>query len=106
LSDPTWSAHAQFHHVLAWIWVTGLNIAIITLAWIPLQKREMWAFWALLVLFLFAHGGHFISSFVVPAGRPPEPWYNWALGAMSLIFVIGLGIGWRALFRQSPALDS
>jgi len=103
LDEPTWSAHAQFHHVLSWIWIAGLNVAMISLAWGPLQKRKKWAFWALLALFLFAHGGHFLSSFVVPAGRPSEPWYDFAIGAMSSIFAIGLGIGWRALSRQASA---
>lgn len=101
LDEPTWSAHAQFHHVLGWIWLTGLNVAIITLAWGPLQKRDKGSFWALLALFIFAHGGHFFTSLAVPAGRPSEPWYDFAIGAMSLIFAIGLGIGWRALSRQA-----
>ena len=32
LDEATWSDHAQFHHVLAWIWLVGLDIAIIALA--------------------------------------------------------------------------
>jgi hypothetical protein len=100
LGDPTWSAHAQFHHVLGWIWNVGLNVAIVALAWNPLQKRDRSTFWLLVVLFLFAQGGHFISSLVVPAGRPSEFWYDYALGATLLIFAIGLGIGWRALSKH------
>lgn len=97
LDETSWSDHAQFHHVLGWIWLVGLNIAIMTLAWGPLQKRERSSFWVLLALFISAQGGHFIASLVVPAGRPPEPWYDPALGAVALIFAIGLGIGWKAL---------
>jgi uncharacterized membrane protein YhaH (DUF805 family) len=97
LDDPTWSDHAQFHHVLAWIWLVGLNIAIIALAWGPLQKRERSSFWLLLFLFLSAQGGHFIVSLVVPAGRPSEPWYDPALGTVALIFAVGLGLAWKAL---------
>ena len=96
LDEPTWSAHAQFHHVLAWIWLVGLDIAIITLAWGPLQKRDRMSFWILLVLFISAQGGHFIASLVVPAGRPSEPWYDYALGTVALIFAIGLGMAWKA----------
>ena len=103
LDEPTWSAHAQFHHVLAWIWLVGLDIAIITLAWCPLQKRERSSFWILLVLFLSAQGGHFIASLVVPAGRPSEPWYDYALGTVALIFTIGLGIAWKALPNSDSA---
>jgi hypothetical protein len=97
LGELTWSAHAQFHHVLAWIWNVGLNIAIVALAWGPLQKREGNALWLLVILFIFAQGGHFIASRVVPAGRPSEWWYDYALGAMLLIFAMGLGIARRAL---------
>jgi len=100
IGDPTWSDHAQFHLFLSWLWIVGLNIAIIVLAWGPLQKRDRMSFWILLVLFLSAQGGHFIASLVVPAGRPSEPWYDYALGAMALIFAIGLGIGWKALFKK------
>ena len=99
LSEPTWSDHAQFHHFLAWVWLIGLDIAIITLAWGPLQKRDRMSFWILLVLFISAQGGHFIASLVVPAGRPPEPWYDYALGTVTLTFAIGLGLGWKALSK-------
>ena len=100
LGDPTWSDHAQFHHVLGWIWVVGLNIAIVALAWGPLQKRDRSTFWLLVLLFLSAQGGHFIVSVIVPTGRPSEFWYDYALGAIALIFAIGLGIGWSALSRS------
>ena len=97
LGDPTWSAHAQFHLFLSWIWIVGLDIAIISLVWGPLQKRERSSFWLLLVLFISAQGGHFIASLVVPAGRPSEWWYDYALGTVTLIFAIGLGLAWKAL---------
>ena len=100
LGDPTWSDHAQFHHVLAWIWVVGLDIAIIATAWGPLQKRDWKSLWLLLVLFVPAQGGHSIASLVVPAGRPSEWWYDYALGAVTLIFAIGLGVGWKALSKK------
>ena len=103
LDEPTWSDHAQFHHVLGWVWLVGLNIAIMTLAWGPLQKRERSSFWVLLALFISAQGGHFIASLVVPAGRPSEPWYDPALGSVALIFAIGLGIAWKALAKQDSS---
>ena len=101
IGESTWSDHAQFHLFLSWIWILGLDIAIITLAWGPLQKRDRGTFWVLVVLFLCAQGGHFIASLVVPAGRPSEWWYDYALGAESLIFAVGLGIGWRVLSKPN-----
>ena len=101
LGESNWSDHAQFHHVLAWIWNVGLNIAIVTLAWGPLQKRDRSTFWILVILFLIAQGGHFISSLIVPAGRPPEWWYDYALFTMALIFAIGLGIAWKVLSNST-----
>ena len=103
LDEPTWSDHAQFHHVLGWVWLVGLNIAIMTLAWGPLQKRERSSFWVLLALFISAQGGHFIASLVVPAGRPSEPWYDPALGSVALIFAIGLGMTWKALAKHDSS---
>jgi hypothetical protein len=103
LDEPSWSQHAQFHHVLGWIWLVGLNIAIIALVWGPLQKKDRMSFWILLILFLSAQGGHFIASLVVPAGRPSEWWYDYALSTMTLIFAIGLGIAWKALSEIASA---
>jgi hypothetical protein len=100
IGEPTWSDHAQFHLFLSWIWLLGLDIAIITFAWGPLQKRDKSTFWVLLLLFLCAQGGHFIASLVVPAGRPSEFWYDYALGTVALIFALGLGIAWKALSKS------
>ncbi len=103
IGEATWSDHAQFHLFLSWVWILGLDIAIIALAWGPLQKRERSSFWILLALFISAQGGHFIASLVVPAGRPSEFWYDYALGTMALIFAIGLGISWKALSNSDSA---
>jgi len=104
IGEPTWSDHAQFHLFLSWIWIVGLDIAIIALAWGPLQKRERSTFWILLPLFLFAQGGHFIASLVEPAGRPMDYWwYDYALGGVALIGAAGLAIAWKALANQNPS---
>jgi len=103
IGESTWSDHAQFHLFLSWLWIVGLDIAIIALAWVPLQKRDKGSFWILLVLFISAQGGHFIASLVVPAGRPSEFWYDYALGSVALIFAIGLGVGWKALSSTDSA---
>jgi len=103
IGESTWSDHAQFHLFLSWIWIVGLDIAIIALAWGPLQKRDRMSFWILLVLFISAQGGHFIASLVVPAGRPSQPWYDYVLGAVALIFAIGLGMARKALSNSDSA---
>src|SRR5215475_7045382 len=71
VGEPTWSAHAQFHHVLGIIWLTGLGVASLTLAWGPMQRGEKWSLSLLLSTFTFAHIGFFITQLIVPAGRPP-----------------------------------
>ncbi len=100
LGDPTWSNHAQFHLVLSWIWIVGLNIAILFIAWGTLQARDRNSFWVLLILFISAQGGHFISSIIVPAGRPDQWWYDYALGINVVVFAVGLFIAWRALAKN------
>ena len=37
------------------------------------------------------------------AGRPSEWWYDYALGTMTLIFAIGLGMAWKSLSEAAPA---
>src|SRR5690242_14673600 len=103
IGDPTWSQHAQFHLILSWLWIVGLDIAIVAFAWGPLQKQEKSSFWILFILFISAQGGHFIASLVVPAGRPSEWWYDYALGTMTLIFAVGLLMAWKALARHAPS---
>lgn len=98
IGDPTWSNHAQFHLVLSWIWLVGINTAILFIAWGSLQQRDRNSFWVLFVLFISAQGGHFISSVIVPSGRPDLWWYDYALGTMALIYAVGLGVAWKALF--------
>ncbi len=101
IGDPTWSAHAQFHLFLSWLWIVGLDVAIMTLVWGPLQKEDKTVFWVLVFLFISAQGGHFISSLVYPAGRPQgQWWYDYALGFVALIFAAGLFFAWQAIFKK------
>ena len=97
LGDPTWSAHAQFHLLLSWIWVVGLDICLVALAWVPFRQQERWSLWLLLLGLLVAQGGHFITSLLVPAGRPTEWWYDYALALGVVIYAGGLLLGWRQM---------
>lgn len=103
LDESTWSAHAQFHHVLGFLWLAGLNITIMRLVWRPLQQREKRGFWMLLVACMFGQGGYFVALLLVPAGRPMETWHHLALGLNWLLNVIGLGLAWRALSKPVAA---
>ena len=104
IGDPTWSHHAQFHLFLSWLWILGLDMAVVAFAWGPLQKRERSSFWILLVLFLCAQGGHFIASLVEPAGRPMDYWwYDYALGGVALVYAAGLVAAWKALAGQQSS---
>jgi uncharacterized membrane-anchored protein YitT (DUF2179 family) len=100
VGQPGWSPHEQFHLILGTFWLAGLNLVLVALAWGPLQRRERWAFWLLLLGLLTAHGGHFIASLMVPDGRHPEWWYDLALGLDGLIYAVGLGLAWLAYRRQ------
>lgn len=103
LGDPTWSQHAQFHMVEAFIWITGFDVAIVALAWGPLQRKERWSFWLLTALFVSAQGGHFLASAAVPQGRPAYRWYDWALLGVLLLYAIGLGASASVIYRARPA---
>lgn len=100
LGEPTWSWHAQFHHVLGAFWAAGLDILIIILAWGPLQKLERWSFWAVLTGFIFAHFSHFVTVLLVFEGRPPETWHYFALGLNLIIGLIGVYLFREAVFSK------
>lgn len=103
IGDPTWSAHAQYHLVLSFVWLLGFSIQILALAWGPLQQRERRSFWLLLLAFAFAQVGAFVTNLIEPAGRPMELWQHALLALVVLIFAVGLGIAWRALGKAAPA---
>jgi hypothetical protein len=99
LGDPTWSSHAQFHHILAWLWQVGLNIALMTLAWLPMRRGERWTLWPLLAGLVFGQTAHFIVSALYPTGRWAgwEWWFDWALALQALIYAAGLFMAREAM---------
>jgi len=103
LDEPSWSAHAQFHHVLGWLWLAGFNILILALTWGPLQRYDRWSFRLLVIAFLFAQVGFFATVLLVPEGRPDETWFYAALGLVAAINAGGLVAAWRALAGHAPA---
>ncbi len=105
VGEPTWSDHAQFHHVLGEIWLTGVAVATLTLAWGPLQRGERWSWFLLLSNFTFAHVGFFVAQLIVPAGRPPILWHHLVLGGVALVYAAGLFLARKRIARPAGADD-
>jgi hypothetical protein len=105
IGEPTWSAHAQFHHVLGEVWLTGLAVATLTLAWGPMRRGERWSLWLLLSNFTFAHIGFFVAQLIVPEGRPPVLWHHLALAGVAFVYAAGLFLAWRRVARQAGEPD-
>lgn len=85
IGDPTWSPHAQFHLVLSWLWVIGLDIVLVMIARRIVATGDKWGFNGLVFGFIMAQGGHFIAMLFVFDGRPSETWYHFALGINLLL---------------------
>jgi hypothetical protein len=92
MRDRGWPDHARFHIIQASFWITGLDVAILTLVWVPLQQRETWSIWTLLALGICAQTNHFVAALALPKGRPPSKGnlYDWILGLVLLIYAVGL----------------
>jgi hypothetical protein len=105
IGEPTWSSHAQFHHVLGEVWLTGLAVAVLTLAWGPMQRGERWSWFLLLSNFTFAHIGFFVAQLIVPEGRPPILWHHLALAGVALVYATGLFLAWRRITRRAGEPD-
>ena len=97
VGEPTWSSHAQFHHVVGNIWLAGLGVASLTLAWGPMQRGERWGLWLLFSTFMCTHIGFFVAQIIVPAGRPPVLWHHLALAGVALVYATGLFLAWRRI---------
>jgi len=103
IGDPTWSAHAQFHLFLSVLWLSWLNGLILILTWGPLQEHKRWSYWSALVGFVAAQGGYFLAMLLVWEGRPYETWYHFALGANTIIGILGFWLMRRAVWPKSAA---
>lgn len=102
IGDPTWSAHAQFHLVLSWVWVVGLDVVLVMIARRIVQTGDMWGFKGLVFGFLLAQGGHFITMVLVWEGRPSETWYHFALGVNFVLGAFGLWQIWQQHHKGKP----
>lgn len=87
IDEADWSEHAQFHHILAFLWLSGLGAATLALAWGPARRGDRWAAKLLVGLTTFQFGAHLVTMLLLPAGKPPVPWQNAMLGALAIIGV-------------------
>jgi len=99
LDEANWSDHAQFHHILGFLWLCGLATATLTLSWGPARRGERWASRLLVALTVFQFGSHLLTMVVLPAGKPPVAWQNAVLGVLA---VIGVGAAVLNLRRARP----
>lgn len=91
-----WPVHAH-HHLVANI-STAVGLAVVSLLLVvgPLQRRERWTWWALLVAGLAIFGGFWIGNATVGLGEPGAlP--NTAQAILTALYVGGLGLAWRPL---------
>ncbi|MFV9506502.1 MAG: hypothetical protein AB4911_18280 [Oscillochloridaceae bacterium umkhey_bin13] len=101
VGEAAWPPHAQFHLVEGRIWLTALNLAMIVLAWNPLQRGERWSLWLVTVLFAAAHSAYWLAKLAVPADQhvdPPE--YILGMLAMALVGAVGVALAWWAAPRS------
>ncbi len=91
-----WPAHAH-HHLIAHIsGVCGLALLSLILVFGPLQRRERWAWWCLVLSGLCIYGGYWLGNFLVGLGEPSAP-PNTSQAIQSALYVVGLIFAWRAL---------
>lgn len=97
--DRTWPIHARFHMIQAFFWITGLDLALLVLTWVPLQQREPWSLWTLLALFIFAQVSYFIAILALPKGRQYSRgnWHEWVYALDAVLFAVGLFLAARAI---------
>ncbi|HMQ32397.1 MAG TPA: hypothetical protein PKD53_16815 [Chloroflexaceae bacterium] len=100
--EAQWSAHAQFHWVEALVWIAALNLAMIVLAWGPLQRAERWSLRLVTALFAAAHGAHWLAKLAVPDDQRFDPLvYTVGMLAMALLGAAGLALAWWAASARS-----
>ncbi len=55
-----WPHHAQFHQLTGLAYYLGFTLFFILITTKPFQNKEKWAWWSMLIMGVFTHGGHII----------------------------------------------
>ena len=97
-----WPVHAH-HHLLAHITAAvGLSVVSLMLILGPLKRRELWAWWALVIAGLAIYGGFWLGNLTVGLGEAAaRP--NASQAVQSFLYVLGLLLGWRVLRQHTAA---
>lgn len=89
-----WPVHAH-HHLTAHIsGAVGLSIVSLVIVAGPLQRREPWTLWAMLVAGVAIFGGYWLGNIAVGLGEPGTA-PNASQALLSIIYLSGLVLGWR-----------
>lgn len=95
-----WPVHAQHHLVHQIVLFLGLSAVGFLILYGPLARRERWSWWAMLIIGISLFGGFWFGHPLVGLGEPGMlP--NTAQAVLSLLFVLGLGFGWREVRRAT-----
>ncbi len=97
-----WPVHAH-HHLLAHITsAVGLSVVSLLLLLGPLQRRELWAWWALAIAGVAIYGGFWLGNATVGLGEPiAAP--NTSQAVQTASYLLGLALAWRELKKRAAA---
>ena len=97
-----WPVHAQ-HHLLGHITtVVGLSVVSLLLVVGPLQRRERWAWWALVVTGVSLFGGFWLGNLMVGLGEPGAV-PNTSQALQASVYLLGLVLAWRGVSVRASA---
>ncbi|HJZ88956.1 MAG TPA: hypothetical protein VKN99_27485 [Polyangia bacterium] len=94
--DASWPPHARFHVLQALLWALGFNVLVLVVVARAYGRGERWSWWALATAWLFLHVAYFACLPAVPGGAPTNPHADFVLGALLVVYALGLVLGrWR-----------
>lgn len=89
--DEAWPNHARFHIIQSIMWVAGLDLTAIILAYSYDLSEQKWIRRALWVIFVTSFLGYYIAILIFPAGRPPELAAHLLLAVPTVLYLVGMG---------------
>lgn len=97
-----WPVHAHHHLIGNISTAVGLSLVGLMVLFGPMQRREKWAWWALLIAGAAIYGGFWLGNVVVGLGEPGAV-PNTAQGVQTGLYLVGLILGWRAVAAPGPS---
>ena len=106
IMDPSWPDHARFHTLQAVFWLIGLAGISLALIWWPFRRKELWSIGALLFAVVCSQVGYFLAIAAIPEGAPPLVGSNTLLALILVMYLVGVGLGWREMKKSPPPQKS